>query len=279
MSNKLGSINYQVNQIIKKLNGIGTSKREARKTEATKKIALNGRNVSSKIHSIKYLKDTRRTLLNLGKFAKEKHGVKDISKINIKIVKDWINSKNIGFRGASNYISMLNKVKNYMEFGGQRLQELREELRPKLARPANETRAYKHLDKIEMQEKYQIAFKLQRDYGLRVAPATNINPTEQLKGNVLFYKEKGGKISHKELNPELAEKIRETAKNGGYKVPYSSYKYALRKAIEKTGQKYTGSHGIRHTYAQKRLEEGLTKAEVSAEMGHNREDIIRVYLR
>ena len=280
MSNKkVGSINYQINQIIKSLNGIGTSKREARKTDATKKIALNGRNVSSKIHSIKYLKDTKRTLLNLGKFAKEKHGIKDISKINIAIVKDWINSKDIGFRGASNYISILNKVKNNMRFGGEGLQRLREELRPKLEKPANETRAYKNLDKVKIPERYEIAFQLQKDYGLRVSPAININPTEQLKGNVLFYKEKGGKISSKELTPELAQKIRETAKNGGYKVPYSSYKYALKKEIEKTGQKYTGTHGIRHTYAQRRLEEGLTKAEVSAEMGHNREEIIRVYLR
>jgi len=279
MSNKkLDSVNYQANQIIKSLNGIGTSKREARKTDATKKIALNGRNVSSKIHSIKYLEDTKRTLINLGKFAQEKHGVKDISKINIKIVKDWINSKNIGFRGASNYISILNKVKNNMRFGGEGLQKLREELRPKLARPKNETRAYKNLDKVQVPERYQIAFRLQKDYGLRVTAATKINP-EQLKGNTLTYKEKGGKVSTKELSPELAQKIRETAKNGGYKIPYSSYQEALQKAIEKTGQKYTGTHGLRHSFAQRRLEEGLTKAEVSAEMGHNREEIIRVYLR
>jgi len=287
MSNKrVGSISYQVNKIIKQLNGVGTSKKEARENRTTSKIALNGRNVSKKIHSVKYLADTKRTLINLGKFAKENYGIKDFSNINIAIVKDWINSKNIGYRGASNYLSILNKVRlnnkingqQFIKISGGAIQKLREELRPRLPKPANETRAYKNLDKVKIAERYEIAFRLQKDYGLRVTAATKIN-LEQLKGNTLTYKEKGGKISQKELSPELAQKIRETAKNGGYKIPYSSYQEALQKAIESTGQKYTGTHGIRHYYAQKRLEEGLTKAEVSQELGHNREDIIRVYLR
>ena len=52
----------------------------------------------------------------------------------------------------------------------------------------------------------------------------------------------------------------------------------FQKQIEKSGQKYNGTHGIRHSYAQKMLETH-SKAEVSKELGHTREEITDTYLR
>jgi len=264
------SIEAQIEKILQEINI---------ESKETQRVGLNGRSVSSKIHSAKYLNDTKRTLLNLGKFAKEKNQIDDISKINIKIIKAWIQSKNISYRSASNYLSILNKVKKYLNITSAGIQRFRDELKSQLERPKNQTRAYKNLDKVKIPEKYQIAFELQRDYGLKISSATNINPEEQLKGNVLYFEEFGRKQLNRELTPELAQKIRETAKNGGYKVPYRSYQEALQKAIEKTRQKWNGTEGIRHSYVQRKLEEGMTKKELAKELGYNREEGIRVYLR
>ena len=141
-----------------------------------------------------------------------------------------------------------------------------------------ETRAYKNLEKLELKDKNQVAFELQRDYGLRVNAATHIDLNKQLNGNTLTYREKGGKLSRKELSPNLAQKLRENAVEGKYEVNKRTYSRDLQKKIEESGQKYNGTHGIRHTYAQKKLETN-SKAEVSQEMGHSRPEITDTYLR
>ena len=142
-----------------------------------------------------------------------------------------------------------------------------------------ETRAYRNLEKIELKDKHQAAFELQRDYGLRVNAATHINLEKQLNGNTLTYREKGGKLSQKELSPSLVSKLKENAPGGKYEVNNRTYSRELKKEIEKTGQVYNGTHGIRHSYAQKCLENGMGKSEVSQEMGHTRPEITDTYLR
>lgn len=65
------------------------------------------------------------------------------------------------------------------------------------------------------------------------------------------------------------------------------YRAAIKEAAEENGQKYTGSHGLRHNYAQARMEElkaegvgeSAAKTAISVEMGHFREDITDHYLR
>ena len=113
---------------------------------------------------------------------------------------------------------------------------------------------------------------------MRVNAATHINLEKQLHGNTLTYREKGGKLSQKELSPNLAQKIKENAVEGKYEINKRTYARDFQKQIEKSGQKYNGTHGIRHTYAQKMLE-NHTKAEVSQELGHAREEITDTYLR
>ena len=130
-----------------------------------------------------------------------------------------------------------------------------------------------------LSDKAQIAFELQRDYGLRVKEATHINLQRQLNQNTLLYAQKGGKMSEITLNPTLVSKIKENALNGRYELNYRTYSRELKIEIEKTGQKFNGTHGIRHTYAQTQLEAGATKQEVSEAMGHTREEITNVYLR
>ena len=274
---RLGSIKYQISNIINSHNGIGVSKKEQRANSGLKSLE-NGHNVSDKIHSYKSIENLRNDLTNLANFSKENFGIKDITQISASNVRAWIESKQITYNTASNYLSELNKVAEHFSFSKEEMKALREDLKAKLTNKTPETRAYKQLEKITLRENSQVAFELQRDYGLRINAATNINIEKQLKDNTLIYREKGGKLSRKELSPNLAQKLRENAVEGKYEVNKRTYSRDLQKKIEESGQKYNGTHGIRHTYAQKRLETN-SKAEVSQEMGHSRPEITDTYLR
>jgi integrase len=96
---------------------------------------------------------------------------------------------------------------------------------------------------------------------------------------VLTYKQKGGMESQKEISKELADKIRENAKNGIFEISKSTYSRYLEREIKATGQTYNGTHGIRHAYAQNLIRKGYSKQQVSKEMGHTREQITNTYLR
>ena len=273
---RLGSVKYQVSQILQKVNGIGTSKKDSR--ESGVKSLESGHKVSDKVHSYKSLENLRNDLTNLSNYAKTEFKIQDIREINIDIVSSWIASKNISYNTASNYMSELNKVSDHFNFTKEEIKDLRAELKKELPKTELETRAYKNLEKLELKDKNQVAFELQRDYGLRVNASTHIDLNKQLNGNTLTYKEKGGKLNQKELNPTLAQKIKENAVDGKYEVNKRTYSRDLQKKIEESGQKYNGTHGIRHSYAQKMLETN-SKAEVSHEMGHSRPEITDTYLR
>lgn len=274
---RLGSIKYQISNIINSHNGIGVSKKEQRANSGLKSLE-NGHNVSDKIHSYKSIENLRNDLTNLANFSKENFGIKDITQISASNVRAWIESKQITYNTASNYLSELNKVAEHFSFSKEEMKALREDLKAKLTNKTPETRAYKQLEKITLRENSQVAFELQRDYGLRINAATNINIEKQLKDNTLIYREKGGKLSQKELNASLTSKIIKNAVNGKYEINKRTYLREIKKEIEKTGQKFNGSHGIRHAYAQKNIEE-KKQSEVSHELGHSRTEILKVYLR
>jgi integrase len=274
---RIGSIKYQVSKIVKFHNGIGQSKMESRNQSGLK--SENGHNVSDKFHSYKSLDNARRDLINLGEYANQKFKIKDMSKITAEVVRSWIQNKDITYNTASNYLSELNKVSEHFNFNRNDIKELRTEFKAQLKENILTSRAYKNLDKISLRDpRAQIAFELQKNYGLRVKEATHIN-LKNLNGNLLTYKQKGGMISQKEISQELADKIRENATDGKFKVNRDIYTQELKKQIEKTGQNFTGTHGLRHTFAQQKLAEGYSKVEVSQMMGHSREEITNTYIR
>jgi integrase len=275
---RIPSINHQVGEIIKIHNGIGQSKLESRNSSGLQ--GENGHPVSDKFHSYKSLDNVRRDLKNLGNYFKEEYGIKDMSQITIEVVKSWIQDKDITYNTASNYLSELNKLSEHFSFTKEDIKELREEFKTELRENTLTSRAYQNLDKIQLQNpKADISFQLQRDYGLRAKEATHINLKNLDKNNILTYKQKGGMESQKQISQELADKIRENATDGKFNIPYTTYRDNLKNAIEKSGQDWHGTHGIRHTFAQEKLAEGYSKAEVSKEMGHTREEITNVYLR
>ncbi len=277
---RAGSVAYQVAKIIKAHNGIGQSKFESRENSGI--LSEGNQKVSDKFHSYRSLDNARRGLMNLGKYAKDEFGIKNMKDIDKEVVQSWLEQKEINYHSASNHLSDIAKVHEHFSIDKKQIKEIRQEFKEVLERKgqlAQQSRAYKSLDKVQLSEKSQIAFQLQRDYGLRVKEATHINLQRQLNGNTLSYQQKGGKLSEIKLNPTLASKIKENAVNGKYEVNNRTYRRELKEAIEKTGQKFNGTHGLRHSFAQNKLQEGYSKQEVSEMMGHNREEITLVYLR
>jgi integrase len=282
---RVGSINHQVGIMIKAHNGLSTSKMEGRNQSGLKSV--NGHNISDKIHASKSLTEARNTMKNLGNYSHQVHGVKDMSKIDKEIITSWLNSKDISKKTASNYISIVTRFTDSKFIGATReeLQEVREHLNEKgdFKEIPKESRAYdsQTLTEIKLQDNLQPAYELQRDYGLRVSAASRINVEKNLSSdNVLRYREKGGEWSEKQISPSLANKLREQAKNGFYSVSSkSTYGRHLAKALKEKGSTPNGTHGMRHSYAQNRLEQGAAKIEVSQEMGHKREEITNTYLR
>ncbi len=277
---RAGSIAYQVAKIIKAHNGIGQSKLKSRENSGI--LSEGNQKVSDKFHSYKSLDNARRGLMNLGKYAKDEFGIKNMQEISQEVIKAWLEQKELNYHSASNHLSDIAKVHEHFSISKEQIKEIRQEFKKTLDKKgqlAQQSRAYKNLDKISLTPKNDIAFQLQRDYGLRVSEATHININKQLNGNILSVQGKGGKIVEKQLTPTLVSKIKENAVEGKYEVSNQVYARELKKAIEKTGQKYNGTHGIRHSYAQSKLEEGYSKQEVSEMMGHNREEITLIYLR
>lgn len=285
------AIGYQVQKIILEINGIGESKLESRNSSGIRSIE-SGHKISDKVHSIKSITNLRRELTDLGKYAKHELGIKNIAGIDQEAIRSWIESKNIGYRTASNYLSNLNKVENYLNITREQIKEIREKISPSLSRPKFETRAYRNLDRLQVPQRAEPAFRLQRDYGLRPGAAVSCKIIDKpvnkhkpdfkgthLKGNTLHYKEKGGKMAQKTISNELRAVIQKNAQNGVYSINYKTYSRDLEKALANDGQEFNGAHGIRHTYAQDQLENGKTKQEVSEQMGHTREEITNTYLR
>ena len=280
---RVGSVAYQVSKIIKAHNGVGRSKLEAR--EQSQLTGENGHKISEYFHSYKSLDNARRDLMNLGKFARQEFGVKDMKRIDKQIIEAWINHKDVSYRTASNYLSEIQKVREHLSISKEEVQALRQELHQKLERQrevAEMTRSYKNLEKVQIAERSRLAFELQRDYGLRAKEATHINVNRQLdRDNTLHVQSKGGKEVIVKLDKKIADDIRATASknNGKYEVNYKTYTRDLKEALERAGNVYNGTHGLRHSFAQKMLEKGYTKAQVSDMMGHVREEITDVYLR
>lgn len=290
----LEGIEREIHNIMESISGIGTSKHDAR--AISQAVGANGHKISQDIHSTKYYQDIKNDFRNLAIFARTNlnQKIQDINKITVT---KWIRSKNLTVRSASNMISHISKIEHFLKTTRSELNELRKELKESFRVNHKKSRAYNthKINVSRMQSNMQPAAKLQIEYGLRMSEATGITVrtntlhktdffTKEDKGlypeqNILIFAGKGGIIQKKELSKELTENIVNNAPHGRYQVNNRTYERHLQKEVIKSGQKWNGTHGFRHSYAQNSLAKGLPKTEVSKQMGHSREDIVNTYLR
>ena len=100
---------------------------------------------------------------------------------------------------------------------------------------------------------------------------------------------KGGKIRELHIGITTYEKISNVIETEGkFCIDKNAYRAELRHACESIGERYSGAHGLRWTYAQERMEILQAKytmtyeqslLEVSRQLGHERADITEHYLR
>jgi len=146
----------------------------------------------------------------------------------------------------------------------------------------------------------QHSVELQRSFGLRLRESLAIKREtieQALRTNTLHLTgQDGTKNSRSRDIPVRTEKQIEALKsalnfqkenNLRSLIPQETLKqqYIFAKNMQDNFNKahnnsdYFHYHGERHAYAQKRIEEGASKIEVSRELGHNRQEVTRVYAK
>ena len=290
-----GSVKYQVNQIFLKLNGIGISKRDSR--DASNIKAENGNNVSDKIHSFKSKEDFINRAKEVGQFVRDNFNIKDMQEINNNHIEEYIKSKitkGLTYNTISTYISQLYKLQLGLDkldkkldrhknlFTRDKLKELRIKARNETTNNEHINRAYHSLNTVEklINKRSFVSFKLQKDYGLRVSETTHILKKQLKDDNHITITGKGGYTRDIKLTKELYNQILEhIEKNNLFKISNRTYENDLKNAIEKTNQKFNGTHGIRYSFAQLQKINGMSDSEISYLLGHHREEITKHYLR
>jgi integrase len=241
-------------------------------------------------------------------FLKETEGLKDIEKLNGEGVTAYLESRieaGISRATYSKEAAALGKLQvalnAYADMRGNGTNyDLRSGIRElaveaKQLEKSDPHRAYsapeKLISKIEKAD-YKLAAELQFHGGARINEISKIKP-EQLKGingtqGKMTVAGKGGKVRNLSISEKTYKELElHIEKNGLYQIDKNSYRRELKNAAERSGQEYTGSHGLRWNYAQNRMveiqqsgksyEQGLR--EVSHAMGHERSDITEHYLR
>jgi integrase len=137
---------------------------------------------------------------------------------------------------------------------------------------------------------------LQREFGLRLRESLAIKREtiqQALKTGYLHLTSQDGTKNSRtrdipvktEKQKELLKSILDFQKENNLRslIPQETLKqqYNFAKNVEnafnKTHDEYFHFHGERHSYAQRRIEEGASKIEVSRELGHNRQEVTRTY--
>ncbi|UCN01155.1 hypothetical protein LCX93_04375 [Sulfurimonas sp. SWIR-19] len=277
-------------------NGIGQSKAETRNNSNIR--GENGHAVSDKAHSIKEVQNLRSVATQYINYVKENYSGKVAGNINKESAKAFLKAKALEVKGSTlnTYTSLMQKVSENLNkdhigtLNRQDIQNIKQELKNDYTLSKEHiNRAYDNTQAIQEQMRHtsmSLSTDLQVEAGLRANDAINSDKWHINEDNTLTISDSKGGITYTTapISPELLNRVEE-AKEMGYKVNYTEYREALKEAVQNTGQEYNGTHGLRYSFAQDRLDElrqnGYTeneaKGQVSLEMGHSRLDITDHY--
>ncbi len=298
-----GNINYQVNLLWDKVDGINTSKAANRKNSSI--TGQNGHKVSDSVHSYNSKDEFINRAKELATFAKDNFNINDMQAITNEVIISYVQEKidkGLKYRSISTYISQLEKiqvglskfmkkrVEHFQLFNRDTLKKVREMAKEHALVSKHKNRAFSNPDiiKSELKDNMKVSFELQLNYGLRVNEATYIKQS-QLKDDVLTIQGKGGYIREIELKKDLANRLRKELKknDGKIEIPYSTYRKYLKLSAAESNQTYNGTHGLRFNYVQQEYFNKINQfkthiealKEVSYNIGHHREEITEHYRR
>ena len=303
-----GSIVYQVHEVFKEIIAFSQSKHEAKelaREQGAKTWHEIGKNIA--IYSYKTADQYRDIAKDLMNYTKEQFNTKDIEKLESKHIQSYLESKiadGVKYSTFQKYAAALEKLEvalnKYAESHNTGreyhfdLSSVREQAREVLER-TQETRAYENpkalIENIQNND-YKIIAQAQHEGGFRISELNHLSE-KNFKDNNTFQviSGKGGKDREVPLSKEtyqaLKSLLNKADTDGKYKFDMNDYRNALKEAAEKSGQEYTGSHGLRWNFAQEKFAElqqqGKTYEqalqEVSHLLGHERPDITEHYLR
>lgn len=299
----------------------GTSKHQQRAEFRERFREEHGKNPTSSviskevgIYGQKTLENYRSIWTQFGEHLRER-GVKDLEKASARQVQKFLNTKieqgvthkyyqvccsaMRKLESALNRYAESEKTGNSYDFEN-RIQRTREAADQQLEKEIA-ARAYSDpqaiVDNIK-NENHQIAAAIMLEGGARINEASMIDEKRMVgiegeNGRIRLDEAdtKGGKqrdlIVSRETYQKIQDKINE---NGKFQIPKSDrqqLRESIRAAAAKTGQDYTGAHGLRHNFAQARVAEiqdggasyGDALAQTSRELGHERPSITLHYLR
>ncbi len=298
-----GSVKWQVQEIYKAIDRIGTS-RHAAKEAARAGGAKTSAQVAEKtgIHSFRtkeaYLKVWRQCL----EHAKTEFKVRDIEKLTAEHVSSFLRSRiaeDVSRQTYGQAAAALGKLENALNSyaAGKGTGQVYS-FRPAMVAMRGEAvglekmianRAFADPERVIAAIRnpdYQLAARIQMEGGCRVSEATLIRPT-QLKGDgKIEIQGKGGKMRTMEVSRDTYSRLVERMQQDGeFRVSRDAYRSALGRASEAVGDKGS-THSQRHRWVQdtfqRKLDEGKpfeqALAEVSREIGHERAEITLHYL-
>lgn len=275
---------------------------------------------STGIYSFKSRKDYLSTWRDCAVHVKENFGLKDITKINPVQVADFLRSKIIDgctYGTIRTYSAHLEKfgvaLERYAEkyrTGDRRYNFSNEIKKVKMeareishrGERSTENRAYccpSDVVKSLSQEKNKIAGSIMYEGGARIKEAGLIKKdqlcgiisdpiTGHKVGVIHLVQTKGGRERDIFVSPKTHKKIENYIRqNGEFSIKPNDFRRNLKNVCDRLGERYTGAHGLRYCFAQKRYDQcrqaGMSdiaaRQLVSNEMGHGRIDITDRYLR
>jgi len=316
-----GSVVGQVTQIWREsgINQIGESKHEAKET--ARQAGVKGWHEIGKqlgIHSYKTADLYRDVWIDMARYVRETYHIKDLEQLQGEHVAGYLQSKvdkELAHSTLLSYSAAIEKLETALNLYAEKTHSGRSydwQVELKKVRPE-----YQTLDRFEgsrahhnpqaiiasiRDERYHLIARVQYEGGARLDEVRitcddlrGIRPdsvTGEIKGWIKV-KGKGGKVREIGVSQDTYRQVEQQVKsNGGTwgigdDKDRQDYREVLEEASEASGEDYTGSHGMRWDYAQRRFKElqdhGMTYnealAQVSKEMGHERADITEHYLR
>jgi len=247
-------------------------------------------------------------------FAKREFGVKDIEKLDTEIVHSFLHSKieqGVSKRTFQQYAAAIEKLEVALSMYSEKfnrgntynfdLSSVRAYAKEVYAEEQTPSRAYESPTELigALKEPvHQLIASIQYEGGARLDEVRTIRGwsfkgiredklTREERGYIEV-KGKGGKVREIGVSLDTYDVVREWVKNfDRIGFDEKTYRKDLQEAANLTGQEYHGSHGLRWNFAQERfhnlMENGYTYeqalAQVSKELGHERADITKYYLR
>ena len=314
-----GSVGSQMTRLLQEVYAVGESK-FIDKQEARQELAIEERSATSEaiaektdIHSVQTASNYLERWVELGNYAKNELGIKNMEQLSSETVRSFLAEKlevGVSYSHFSQYCAAVVKLEkalnSYAEQASKEtkyslkdFKDIREEAKAELPRFTG-TRAYSDTQGMisALSGNSRLVARIQLESGARVAEASIIK-ADQLQGlsrdphtgrEVGSYRfiGKGGKENTAHISLATYRDLQRAiqANGGELKVDANSYRAELKTAAVQTGQLYNGSHGLRWNFAQTRMVElqahgvGHTQSlgVVSSELGHNRIEITQHYL-